>query len=261
MSSLKNNKTRSRVDLKKYFRNGEIPSEEHFCTLIDSMINKQDDGFSKDDDNGMEIASTVNSGRFMALFKNIDDLDPFFVLEKDEKEDAALKLSPVQENRQSSADENCFFFHGTGSIGLGKRSEQEYRLDVKGFAGMEGRAGTWKQGYVPADGKWHTIVQDLDNCQAYEVMARTGKKTSGRFAIMHAVALSAFGKSSSNIRRTGAHYGFFWNRIRLRWRSSGTHNYRLELKTGSNYGRDTQIYYHISRLWDDEKFLPEEYYY
>ncbi|BAV05988.1 hypothetical protein SAMN05421788_10662 [Filimonas lacunae] len=263
MAAFENTKTRSREELKKHFRNGEIPSEDHFCTLIDSMINKQDDGFSKDDDNGMIIASTMHSGRFMALYRNIDDLDPFFVFERDEKEKTALKLSPValQDARKEKKEDDTFYFHGNGSLGLGKHCNEDFKLDVKGFAGMEGRAGTYKQGSVKADGQWHPIATNLDNCQAFEVVARTGRKASGRFAIMHAIALSAFGKSSSNIRRTGAHYGFFWNKIKLRWRSNGTHDFRLEIKTSSNYGNGVQIYYNITRLWDDTKFLPDTYYY
>jgi hypothetical protein len=261
MAAFENLKSRSREDLKKYFRNGEIPSEDHFCTLIDSMINKQDDGFSKDEDNGMIIASTVNTGRFLTLFKNIDDLDPFFVLEKDEKENASLKLSPVQSNDQKDDDGHCFFFHATGNVGLGKRSEEQFRLDVKGFVAMEGRAGSYRQGNVPADGQWHTIVANLDNCQALEIVGRTGKKTGGRFAIVHAIALTAYGKSRNRIRRTGAHYGFFWNRIRLRWKSTSTHHYELQMRTGSNYGKEVDIYYNITKLWDDEKFLPADYYY
>jgi hypothetical protein len=268
MSDFEKIKSRSRDDLKKFFRNGEIPSENHFCTLIDSMINKQDDGFSRDEENGMIISSTVETGRFLTLFKNIDDLDPFFILEKDDKEDPALRLSPAagkrpipaDDHQKNGVDEKSIFFHATGNVGLGKRSDERYKLDVKGFAAMESRVGTYKQGHVPANGQWQTIVANLDNCQAFEVVARTGIKDSGRFAIVHALALSTYGKSSSRIRRTAAHYGFFWNRLRLRWKSNKTHDYELQIKTGRNYGEGVQIYYQITRLWDDLSFLPDTYY-
>jgi hypothetical protein len=85
-------------------------------------------------------------------------------------------------------------------------------------------------------------------------MARTGLKGSGRFAIMHAIALSAYGHSRSRIRRTCAHYGFFWNKLKLRWKGS-THNYSLQLRSNSNFGSGVPIHYSITRLWDDEEVI------
>jgi hypothetical protein len=117
------------------------------------------------------------------------------------------------------------------------------------------------QGQVPSDGKWHSIIEGLDNCQAFEIIARTGKKSFGKFAILHAYALSAFGRSRNRIRKVSAHYGSFWNKIGIRWKSKGTHDYALQLRTNRNYGKDVYIYYKVSKLWDDEKFLPDEYYY
>jgi len=80
---------------------------------------------------------------------------------------------------------------------------------VDGFIESKGRIGSYESGNVLADGKWHTIIKELDNCNAFEIVARTGKKGSGRFAILHALAVSAFGKSRSRIRKTSAYYGFF----------------------------------------------------
>lgn len=258
MKTQGNNKSFGREDLKKYFRNGQIPSENHFSYLIDSMINKQDDAFLKDKDNGFVIASMGNSNKFLSLYKNINDLDPFFSLEKDEQGVESLKINPVRETEKASND-SSFYFDVEGRLGIGKKSEEAFRLDVNGFVGMQGRMGTFLSGKVPADGQWHTIVDGLDNCNAFEVVARTGKRGTGKFAILHAIALSAFGGSRSKIRKTSAHYGFFWNKLKLRWRGT-THNYSLQLKTGNNYGEDIDIYYHISKLWDDETFVPAEYY-
>jgi hypothetical protein len=78
---------------------------------------------------------------------------------------------------------------------------------------------------------------------------------------MHALALSAFGRSRSKIRKTSAHYGYFWNKLNLRWKGNSTHDYELQLRTNSNYGDDADIYYQISKLWDDECFLPSTYFY
>jgi len=260
------NKIHSREDLKKFFRNGGIPTETHFSNLIDSMINKQDDGFSKDDENGLILSSRGDSKKFVTLFKNIDDLSPFFHIEKDEQEIAGLRLKPANNIAEEQEDKNSFFFHENGNLGIGTRSTDPYKLQVKGFAGMEGRVGTFLQGEVPADGKWYSVIEELNNCQAFEVIARTGKKGSGKFAILHAYALSAFGNSSSKIRKVSAHFGSFWNgafwnKIGIRWESKNTHNYALQLRTNRNYGHGVSVFYKVTKLWDDEKFLPPEYYY
>lgn len=255
------NKIFSREDLKRFFRNGEIPTENHFSNLIDSTINKQDDGFSKDDENGLIISSRGSSKKFVTLYKNIDDLNPFFYIEKDEREIGALRFTPSGDKNEEKEEENSFFFHENGSVGIGTRSNEEFKLKVNGFVGLQGRVGTYAQGQVPSDGSWHSIIEGLDNCQAFEIIARTGKKGFGKFAILHAHALSAFGKSSNRIRKVSAHYGSFWNKIGIRWKSKGTHDYSLQLRTNRNYGKDVYIHYKVSKLWDDEMFLPEAYYY
>ena len=251
----------SRKDLKEFFRNGGIPTENHFSDLIDSMINRQDDGIYKDDDNGLILYSSKSSKKLITLYKSLDDLNPFFFMEKDEQDIAGLRFNPASDLNESEQEKNSFFFHVNGSLGIGKRSNKDYTLDVDGFAAMEGRVGTFLQGKALANGRWHTIIDDLDNCQAFEVMARTGKKRSGKYSILHAYALSAFGGSRSKIRRTCAYYGFFWNKIGIRWKAKSTHSYALQLRTNCNYGEGIFIDYKITRLWDDEKFLSDNHFY
>jgi hypothetical protein len=254
-------KTYGREELKKYFRNGQIPSETHFAYLIDSVIVQQDDGVSKDEENGYIISPLGSSNRLITFYKNMDQMEPFFYIDRDSHQSASLRFtSGTSSSDEKQREESSTFLHQDGSVGFGKRCEPDLRAEFKGFAGMEGRKGTYRHGYVPADGKWHTVAEDLDNCQAFEVMARTGKKGSGKFSIMHAIALSAFGRSSSSIRKTRAYYGFFWNKLNLRW-SGTTHNYRLELRANRNYGKGVNIYYNIAKLWDDELFLKGEEYY
>lgn len=251
-----------RAELKKYFKNGQVPSETHYEYLIDSVINQQDDGFSKDDENGF-IVSPVENKKLITFFRNVDRREPFFYIKRDEQESSSLRFQSGTGNPDDDYLDNSFFFHQDGRLGLGKRSNKHYKLQVNGFIGSDGRTGTFKSGTVKADGKWHPILPNLDNCQAFEVVARTGKNKSGKFALMHAIALSTFGRSHSKIRKTNAYYGFFWNKLNLRWRSAGTHQYSLELRSNRNYGEGVEIYYNITKLWDDELFLPKDkdYYY
>jgi hypothetical protein len=260
MADKGNNKVLGREDLKKHFRNGQIPTEYDFGFLIDSMINKQDDGFRKEADNGLVISATGNSKKLVTFLKNVNDLDPFFSIEKDEQGTASMRFNAAVDNAKDPEDNKSFFFGVDGRLGIGKRSDENLKLDVEGFTGLQGRVGTYASGAVPADGKWHVILDNLDNCSAFEVMARTGKKGSGKFAIMHAIAVSAFGSARGRkIRKTSSHFGFFWNKLNLRFRGT-THNYSLQLRTNANYGSEIDIHYRITNLWDDENFIPKEYY-
>lgn len=254
-------KTYGRVELKKYFRNGQIPSETHFGYLIDSVIVQQDDGISKDEENGYAISPLGSSDRLITFYNGMDQLEPFFYVDRDNHLSSSLRFtSSTAQPTEKNKDLASTFLHQNGSVGFGKRCSEELRAEFKGIVGSEGRKGTYRNGSVPADGRWHKIADKLDNCQAFEVMARTGKKGSGRFSIMHAIALSAFGKSNGRIRKTRAYFGFFWNKLNLRWNGT-THNYWLELRSNSNYGNGIDIHYNVSKLWDDELFLSHEEYY
>jgi hypothetical protein len=261
MAQEENKKLHGRAELKKFFRNGQVPTENHFANLIDSAIIKLDDGISKDEENGQIIAPIGPSQRLITFFKNMDHLEPFFYIEKDIQESPSLKFQPgIAADSPRDEEETSFYFHQDGRMGIGKRSQPNIKLDINGFTASKGRIGTFRNGKVPADGKWHPIAEGLDNCQALEIVARTGKKGSGKFSILHAIALSTFGLSNCKIRKTCAYYGLFWNKLNLRWRGD-THNYSLELRTNSNFGNSADIYYHIGQLWDDGLFLPEEDYY
>lgn len=256
-----NKKIYGRAELKYFFKNGHIPTETHFANLIDSLINQSDDGISKNEKEGFVLTPMGTSTKLITFYKNIDRLNTFFFVEKDLQETPSLKFqSGSANNDPETLDNNAFFFHQNGQLGVGKRSNANHKLDVNGFAAAQGRIGTFKYGTVPANGKWHPIASNLDNCQAFEIVARVGKKGTGNFAMLHATALSAFGDSHSKIKKTCAYYGFFWNKLNIRW-SGTTHNYKLELRTNRNYGNGIDIYYNLGKLWDDELFLPEECYY
>src|SRR3954451_24864311 len=91
----------NRNDLKKLFRNGQIPTENHFHSLIDSTINKHDDGFLKDEDDGIVISASNNTDRFISFFKNIDDLDPFFLVQRDGRQPESLTFRQEQDNNEN----------------------------------------------------------------------------------------------------------------------------------------------------------------
>ncbi len=251
----KNKQYQSREQLKEFFRNGKMPSEKNYSDLINSMVHKVDDGFSKDEINGLRISSTEEAKNLISFYKDLNEQDPFFLIAKDELDPTSLALKPFElAEGVKSGNDNSFFFHTNGKLGIGTKCDDTFKMEVNGFVGMQGRIGTYNSGSRPADGKWHTILEKLDHCQAFEIMARAGKKGTGRFALMHAVVLGVYGPRGSKIKKTQTYYGFFWNKLNLRWTGT-THDYRLEIRSNSNYGEDVLIHYTITRLWDDFLFL------
>lgn len=254
-------KISGRQRLLAYFRNGKIPTEEHYSDLINSMVHKDDDGFSKDTENGLKIYSDDSSNNLVSFYKDINSIDPFYVISKDKTDPDCLKLQAFDESANDIENNStAFFLHTNGKVGIGKTCADQYKTEIDGFVGMQGRIGTFKSGSVHADGTWQAIISNLKNGQAFEIVARAGKKGTGKFAIMHATALSVFGPKGGKIRRTNAHYGFYWNKLNLRW-TGNSKNYNLEIKSNSNYGEGVDIYYTITRLWNDQLFLSNDYYY
>ena len=260
-------KISGRQRLLAYFRNGRIPSEEHYNDLINSMVHKDDDGFSKDKENGLKIYPDESSCNLVSFYKDVNSIDPFFFIAKDKASPDSLKLQPfIKSAPKNGADSTGIFFHINGKLGIGKKCDDRYKMDVNGFIGMSGRIGTFKasKDNVPANGKWQTIIEHLQNGQAFEIIARTGKVGKNKCAIMHATALSVFGPRGGRIRKTNAYYGSFWkfwDRLSLRWhKEDDSKSYCLQIKSCSNYGKGVEIYYTITRLWDDRLFMGKDYY-
>jgi len=70
----KKRKTASnRETLKNFFRQGSLPTEEHFGDLIDSTLNIIDDGFSQSADNGIEITRLGTKQRLISFFSQPEE--------------------------------------------------------------------------------------------------------------------------------------------------------------------------------------------
>ena len=242
---------KDRDTLKKLFRKGSKPTEAGFSDFIDSSINKIDDGIDKTLANGLKLAPLGDSKKVISLYQEIQDQSPEWSLDltNDPKNGKAVYLDV------KPADNNQPVIRLTqdGKVGINKGKPRR-TLDVNGIVSFPTRAGSYaKASEVAADGEWHTIIEGLNYCNAFEIVARTGILNSGRHAILHAYALSAYGNSHSKIRCSHARFSF-WRplKIRLRWTGS-THNYNLEMRSSRDLGAGKKIKYYITQLWDDEQ--------
>lgn len=238
----------SRGSLKSLFSNGSRPNQTNFESLIDSMINKVDDGISKNLKDGLILSpESEDANRVVSFYEKVQDEVPKWGM--DLSEDAPKGLGIVEPISATEQKTRLFFEKG-GNIGIDTTTPKT-SFEVNGVLGSKSRVGTYRLDTIPADGNWHDILINLNGCTAFEIVAQVGKEKTGKYAMLYGHALSTFGKSRSTINTTQAHYGWWWNKLALRW-SGSTFDYKLQLRTRSSYGADQEIKYYVTKLWDNE---------
>lgn len=156
----------NRSTLKKLFRQGSLPTEEHFGDLIDSTLNIADDGFSQSADNGVEITLLGQKQRLLSFFRKPQD-NPDWWIGCDPKKNS---LHFARSSEGSELDILTMTSGGCLKVGqsqtepqppaTGGQSQNEHdppdlRLDVAGIVRSSGRMGIGVVGggVVPADGE------------------------------------------------------------------------------------------------------------
>ena len=239
----------NRITLKNFFRKGSVPTETNFADLIDSPINIVEDGIGRSVEDGFRISPMGYSKRLLSFYENSQKSNPDWFISLNGGNSKGLTF------HQTDNDHRLVLKNG-GNIGIGI-SNPTSKLEVKGCIGMDARKGTFVEGQVPGDGKWHNLIAELDEINAFEIMAQiSGKKGSGRYAIAHAIALATFGGylSKWSIRKTAANYGGFLNQLQFRWTGS-VNNYALQVRTRRHYGLNDQnaepyqIKFNVTLLW------------
>jgi hypothetical protein len=241
----------NRETLKSYFKKGQLPSEGNFNDLIDSLINKIDDGMSKTVDEGLMLSPIGESKKLLSLYRGIEDKNPIWRIEVEDNNSNLCYTNKLGDTVLAIDD--------SGKAGI-NTALPETELDVKGVVSMSGRTGNAYKGKVPADGQWHIIAESLNGCQMFEIIAGVGKKKTGKYAMAHAIAISTYGASKNRIKVTRGRYGIWNNRINFKWTGT-TYNFNLEIRTRVNYGDNISICYNIQKLWHDafmDECLTEE---
>jgi len=251
-----NGRGRDRRTLYNYFDEGALPSAEHFGELIDSTVNKVDDGFDKTPEDGLKL-TWLAEPTFISLYRGDRFGPPVWQVAHDPDADI-LQINSTRSGVQTS------LAAARGRVGV-NTAKPAATLDVAGAVRSQGRIGyPSAKGAVPADGKWHPITDWMTGCQAFEVAAGVGGgKGFGRYAMLHAVAMNAYNPGrrwfgwffpgSRRIRTTDAAYGRMRDRILLRWRTDASDSrlYRLELRSRCPFEGDVTVRAHLTQLWFD----------
>lgn len=238
---------KNRETLKNYFKKGGFVTEKEFIDLIESSMNILDDGISLKPKTGLNLNPLGDSTKVISFYKKNAQKEPEYTLDID---NSSQGLSV-----HGKDDKTILKLDKEGKVGVNCLSP-EHELEVNGTLGIKRRVGTYAKGSVAADGKWHTILSDLDGLHAFEIVAQaSGKINTGHYCVSHAIALSAFGGkgSKSKIKKTTAYYGSYRDKITYKWEGS-LHSYSLLIKTRRDYGQNSetnapfQIKYNITSL-------------
>lgn len=280
---------RSRETLKAFFREGARPSEEHFADLIDSTLNINDEGFRKTPADGLRVQSLGDSHALMSFYTPKSDAD---------RAEWSIGLGEdykrLSMHRPGLVGAPLLTLDPLGRVGI-RTASPEAELDVRGTLRADGRRGReardreeeGKVDRLVADGEFHALTGDLHGCQAFEVVAGVGLRESGRYALVHAIALNTFNPIwwdnlfglKKRIRAQHAYYSRRVDRLQLRWVAAGDEaggrdnpakghgeqaTYRLMIRTRRDYladrrGRDdvppeeeVRIRAFVTRLWFDD---------
>ncbi len=252
-----------RKTLTNYFQGGALPAADQFRDLIDSSFNRVDDGIKKTPEDGICIAS-LSEPNLISFYDQSVFTEPLWRVSYDKDGDALqIRRAGDAEGKLTSS-----LTIAGDRVGVLQEAPQA-QFDVDGVMRARGRAG-----YPPvpqvdtataAQGGWRALTEFVTGCHAFEVLAGvSGGEKSGRYALLHAIAMNAFNPAGlwtrlfghgRPIRTLHASYGRRGDRLQLRWRTHATdpRSYRLEIRSRCPLPRGQTVQAHIASLWHDPR--------
>lgn len=172
--------TTSRVDLKAYFRDGEVPTGHHFSTLIDSMVHV-------DEFRSWRRTGEIDLGD--GKWRVYVDANDRFVIDPDTPSRSRPALA---------------LWHEGGWVGMqGRVGTYD---PVRDAACGDAPSPLQVPLNVRADGKWQPVLSNLEGCHAFELVARVaGPPASPHAGISRAVALASPAGADVTVQQAPAH--------------------------------------------------------
>jgi hypothetical protein len=253
-----------RAQLKKKFEAANI-GYESYRALIDSTINKKDDGIDIDERDGLRLAPGSDSGRLLSLFGDRAGTAAEWFIRLNPENTKGLDISSELTQGRTlflTVEEEFVddeLIHEV-RVGIGTIKPQ-FTLDVEGTVAMRARVGTFKADSVPADKQWHSILAEgdgLNDCQAYEIFAHIYDTKTERYALTHAVILIAKGRRGERITITRAGSSYLWGRFlnRIKFRIKREYGKEVvQMRARDHYGftndgKPKMIFYRVTKIWD-----------
>ncbi|SEL37879.1 hypothetical protein SAMN05216359_10899 [Roseateles sp. YR242] len=255
----------NRQTLYQFFGEGQLPTADHFKSLIESTLNMVDEGFSKSPDHGLEVYTPQGYDALLSFCRERNGLAPLWSMSfGGRNEQLAFHPGSVNDTRGQAP---VLSLDSKRRVGIGI-AEPTAALDVDGVVAASGRRGTYPRpdsSALRANGEWHDLTGDLRGCHAFDVMAgaSSAQGREPRFALLHAVAMNTFNPRErwydawlgrKRIRSQNAWYGRRCDQLELRWLAAPGREryYRLQVRTRCDYGAGAMIQATLTQLWFDD---------
>lgn len=265
---------RNRSTLKNYFRQGAMPSSEHFADLIDSGVNQVEEGFSKQPNHGLQLTA-LDRQHLLSFYQRNDPDTPIWSIRFGQQQNCLQIIAESQGDTDEPElklpqDQPQATLTMTRDGKIGVQDEQpEYTLDINGTIASRGRFGSQLiEDEIPADGQWHDLTPELEGCQMFEIVAGVGIRGTGHYALLHAIAINTCSPShwwnwlwhhKNPIHTQQGFYRSGADKIKLRWKQSPQQGrirpYVLQIRSNTRYQEPRIIRYHITQLWQDEYMM------
>ena len=240
-------------------------TDKAYKDLIESTFNKQDDQITIGSETGLILTPRGSSNQLLSFSESIkEQSSPIWSVNFSSKLGRDKKPGSIDLSI-SEGKESRLFLQAGGNVGIGTNNPT-YKLDVDGVVGMSGRVGTYMADSAPADGDWHTILDELDGVHGFEVIAHIIDGEDQRFGLTHAILLMSHGKKGYQNKVCSVEagsswlWGRFFNKIAFRWvedvnnSSRNKAYYAIQVKSRAHYGMyngDTKkIFFRATKIWD-----------
>jgi hypothetical protein len=239
---------KNRETLKSYFRKGQVPTEEQFAALIDSLYNVSEDGcLTVSEDDGLKLYPTGNERTVASIYRekpvSPEDRPLWRVTLGD---DGSLAVSDGHDGK------NILLIGTDGVTVPGELKAGRYTLPDKsreeetpdGFGTLQ----------VKADGRWHDLPVEAaagrpgSGCRVYRISACYHHPRSGKYSYCEVTASHSDG-SRCRLQSVQRHWWGWSGKIKLRWQE---HDGKLYLQMRSRRTRRGAefILCRIEMLWE-----------
>ncbi|RLA26171.1 MAG: hypothetical protein DRQ62_00275, partial [Gammaproteobacteria bacterium] len=151
--------SKSRNELKAYFRKNSIPTESNFADLINGMLNHKDDGIAKLPGNPLSIeADDSVQQKLINFYHDLEEEAPVWSLSLNPKSDPADASSDNNSGlsiSDSLGNSHLFIESTTGNVGIGNITPKG-KLDINGSLVFTGNSSTKISG--ASRGSRHALV-------------------------------------------------------------------------------------------------------
>lgn len=228
--------------------------------FVQSTINILSDGIDVDDLNGLKLEAKGGTKKLMSFYEKIKNKSSVWDIGLGETS------AKVPSLKISASGAPILTLTNNGCIGIANENPA-FHLDVDGLAASSGRVGNFAIGKIPADGAWHTLLNNLSGTIGFEALAHIINEPDERYALTYGILLMSEKKSNKNIvRSVDAASNWLWgrwlNKIRFRWTVDTANStevekkYALEMRSRTRQGlpgsNTPYIYYRLAKIWDKQ---------